>query len=937
MTTADGALTLVFNGEIYNYIELRTELAALGHRFRSMGDTEVLLAAYRQWGPDCVGHFNGMWAFALWDSAQQRLFCSRDRFGVKPFYYVQRSALFAFASEPKALWQSGLVEARPDMTLLGDFLAGYESSKPDASMFDGIYQLPGGYSLIVSAQGIERVQYWSLPCNPDLGPPQPDAGPIARVRQMLIESVRLRLRSDVPVGTCLSGGLDSSAIACLANDLMQHERNIPRSLVGAHQKTFTACYDDTTYDERPYAQMVVDQTGAEWHQAFPTAESLLADLDRFLWHHDEPPITTSIYAQWCVMRLVREKGIVVTLDGQGADELLGGYLPHDVYLSQILLAGQAGRLVREARAAGAVGGRPMRDILARVAASRLPAAARRHLQAGRPGRMLGLSREIAAAASARHQEMFGEESLSNLPRHLNTLTTANLPRLLRSEDRNSMAFSVEARTPFLDVHLAEYISLLPAVYRIHNGWSKVVLRRAVEGIVPDAICWRRDKKGFVTPEGAWLRVLRPVLADVFNGTTTCGAAARPARCPGHVAQRGVCRQRFGQRLGLALDGGGALAEDDWAVRIYLYHKVDRGYYESAHVTWRSSGGSFADHLLRAQPTLYSWRRELERLGCDVYFDLRSSYLLPQTRRCYLPMSLSGLLRGSLWVTRADPWLLQRDIIRRIEAFRPDIAFFPLGSSVWESTLTDLRRRGVRLVQWCGLPAGTMMERDRVNLPFFDLIFQPANLEKGLRAAGAGGRIEYIPIGVDPEVYRPLQLTAEEQERYGAEVCFIGGLSSRYHQARRELIEYAIKQGVQIKVWGGYREHFLESPILRCWQGQIWGKEQVKALCAAQIGLNFHVDHRPGELDRGLNIRAFELAACSVFQLMQRVPGVGEFFEAGRDIVCFDTREEMLERIRYYLTHDGERQAIAAAGRARVVRDHTWASRVERMVRCMAEL
>jgi spore maturation protein CgeB len=141
----------------------------------------------------------------------------------------------------------------------------------------------------------------------------------------------------------------------------------------------------------------------------------------------------------------------------------------------------------------------------------------------------------------------------------------------------------------------------------------------------------------------------------------------------------------------------------------------------------------------------------------------------------------------------------------------------------------------------------------------------------------------------------------------------------------------------MKIWGGYREHFVGSPILKCWQGQIWGEEQVKALCAAKIGLNFHVDHQPGELDRGLNIRAFELAACSVFQLMQRVPGVAEFFEVGQEIVCFDTREEMLDRIKYYLAHDDERQAIAAAGRARVLRDHTWARRVERMVQLMGQL
>ncbi len=373
------------------------------------------------------------------------------------------------------------------------------------------------------------------------------------------------------------------------------------------------------------------------------------------------------------------------------------------------------------------------------------------------------------------------------------------------------------------------------------------------------------------------------------------------------------------------------------MRVYLYHKVDRGFYESAYAAWRREGGQFANHLLRAQATLYSWKREFERYDCQIVTDLRSSFLMPQTLRRHLPMPLARLVRGGLWVTRFDPWLLQRDIIRRIESFKPDVAFFPLGSSVWQSTLRTLKRRGVRLVQWCGLPAATMMKRDRVNLPYFDLIFQPYTFAAGLRAAGAAGRIEHVPIGVDPEVHRPLNLTAAEYDRYRSDVCFIGGLGSRLHQARREMVEYAIEHGIRMKVWGGYREHFIGSPILRHWQGQIWGEEQVKALCATKIGLNFHQDHEPGDLDRGLNIRSFELPACGVFQLLQRVPGVEEFFELDKEIVCFDTKEEMLDKTRYYLAHEEQRQRIAAAARARVLRDHTWSSRFKKMLHYMGEL
>lgn len=368
------------------------------------------------------------------------------------------------------------------------------------------------------------------------------------------------------------------------------------------------------------------------------------------------------------------------------------------------------------------------------------------------------------------------------------------------------------------------------------------------------------------------------------------------------------------------------------MRIYLYWKVDRGYYESAHAAWRKEGGKFADHLLRAQATWYSWKQEFVRSGHQIEFDLRSSFLMPQTIRCYLPMPVSSLLRGGLWVTKFDPWLLQKDILRRIEKFKPDVVFFPLGSGVWESTLATLKQRGVKLAQWCGLPAKTMLSRDRAVLKYFDLIFQPANLADGLREAGAIGEIVYIPIGINPEIQRPVQPTAEEYQRYQSDICFMGGLSSHYHSARRQMIEYAIEQGVKIKIWGGRREHFIGSPILAHWHGEIWGEEQVKALCSSKIGLNFHVDHEPGELDQGLNVRAFELPACGVFQLLQRVPGVGEFFEEDKEIVCFDSKEEMVDKIHYYLSHDKQRRCIAEAGRQRVLSDHSWANRLERMIK-----
>lgn len=513
MSAPEGDLTVVFNGEIYNYIELRAELSARGHTFRSAGDTEVLLAAYREWGEDCVRRFNGMWAFAIWDARRRLLFCSRDRFGKKPFYYLKTASLFAFASEPKALWASGLAQAAPNSVVLEDFLAGYEASDPQASMFQDISQLPAAHSLTVEATRFALRRYWSLPVNPELGPAQPDESVSRQVFALLREAVRLRLRADVPIGTCLSGGLDSSSIVAIVNDLMQVEHNIPREQIGERQKTFTASYDDPGSDERRFAQQVVAQTNAAWHQTFPTADGLWADMQRFIWHHDEPPITTSMYAQWRVMKLASQHAVKVVLDGQGADELLAGYLPFEIYLAQILRAGQLIRVWQETRAMSRVGSRSLSDVLRRLIINQLPQAVQRRV---RLARRAGLRPDVAQQAVARHQQIFDAHSQSNLPTYLARLTEINLPRLLRAEDRNSMAFSIEARAPFLDVNLSESISQLPAGYRIHNGWSKYVLRRAVQHILPDSVVWRRDKKGFVTPEMSWMRELRPMLLDLFQ-------------------------------------------------------------------------------------------------------------------------------------------------------------------------------------------------------------------------------------------------------------------------------------------------------------------------------------------------------------------------------------------------------------------------------------
>jgi asparagine synthase (glutamine-hydrolysing) len=303
-SSADGAQQLVFNGEIYNYLELREELRAKGHRFRSETDTEVILAGYREWGDRCVERFNGMWAFAIWDRARRALFCSRDRLGIKPFYYRVTSETFAFASEP---WVLGSREARP--AAVRDYLEqGYVDAE-DETFFAGVFRLPPAHSLTVTADGMKLRRYWSLE------PSDPPDDPVAAVRALFLDAVRLQLRSDVPVGTCLSGGIDSSSIA-------------------------------------------VARTGAEAYWVSFQDRDLVADLPAIVRAQGEPFGSTSICAGWYVMREARTAGLTVMLDGQGGDEVLAGYRASFGYrLSDLLLAGRIAESMRELRAFAQVHGR----------------------------------------------------------------------------------------------------------------------------------------------------------------------------------------------------------------------------------------------------------------------------------------------------------------------------------------------------------------------------------------------------------------------------------------------------------------------------------------------------------------------------------------------------------------------------------------------------
>lgn len=505
MRSPDGMLWVTYNGEIFNYRELRDELRALGHAFHTASDTEVLLAAYREWGEDALGRFNGMWAFALYDATARRLFCARDRFGVKPFHYHAGDGLFAFASEIKALLVHPAVRASPHEPTLHGFLVQGALHEDAQTFYDGILSLPGGHHLAVDLRtGAHEVRRWY-----DLPSPSPVSGDPAAFREIVTDAVRLRLRSDVDVGTCLSGGLDSSSIVALTARLRDRDG-------GGRHRSFSVVYpDDDGLDESPHVCAVVAATGVEGIRATPTSAELVADLPALVRHQDEPFPSAGVYSQWRVMALARAAGVPVLLDGQGADEVLAGYHYHyGPYLASVAAERGLAAALGEARRAREATRRPWSFFLGLLAFHAVPlpaglrarAVARQATQGRVPPSLLAPDWIAGGRASAaeRHRPR------ARLHDELRAgILKTSLPALLRYEDRNSMAFSVEARTPFLDYRLVERAQALPSADLVRGGWTKAILREAMEGIVPDSVRWRRDKLGFATPEVRWLREIAP--------------------------------------------------------------------------------------------------------------------------------------------------------------------------------------------------------------------------------------------------------------------------------------------------------------------------------------------------------------------------------------------------------------------------------------------
>ncbi len=506
MASPDGRLVTVYNGEIYNYLELRAQLAP-SWQFKSHGDTEVLLAAYDKWGIDCLSRFVGMFAFAILDVPRRRLTLARDFFGIKPLYYAVAGNLLAFASEIGALLDLPGLSRSANPQRVMDYLRFGHTDFDDQTMFAAIKQLPPAHYLEIpldappAAALPAPVRYWELPSQRQTKNDISFDQAATALRDQFLASIHLHLRSDVPVGACLSGGIDSSSILAAT---ARARSGTPPAL-----HAFSYIADDERLNEGKWIDIAATAAGATLHKTLAARQDLPADLERLIAAQAEPFAGTSVYAQYRVFQLAQEAGVKVLLDGQGADELLGGYMPY-FRAATMLRQGRpidAWRFARHAAqidpAAGA--GPTFARAMGLIAPDRLHRLARRT----RKPRWLGDGWFAKHGVTAMNQRPSRGEKDLLIWKLRQDVSRLSLPMLLRYEDRNSMAFSIESRVPFLTPQLAELSLSLPEDYLVSDGGlTKSVFRAAMEGITPGAILQRRDKIGFATPQDNWLLAMQ---------------------------------------------------------------------------------------------------------------------------------------------------------------------------------------------------------------------------------------------------------------------------------------------------------------------------------------------------------------------------------------------------------------------------------------------
>lgn len=488
-----GRYTITYNGEVYNYLELRAELEAKGYGFSSRTDTEVILAAYDRWGEGCVTRFNGMWAFALYDRQTGTIFCSRDRFGVKPFYYTETGGRFIFGSEIKQLLEHFGVR-RVNRAILADYLLYGFEEHTNETFFEGIFKLEPSHNLVydLKTHTYEIRGYFDLENDAPLN--DPDEGEsIAKVYEALERAVDLRLRSDVKVGTCLSGGLDSSSIAAIASK--RYFKLSGERFTAIHAKSVEA-----KTDESRYAREAAEHCGLALIEVEPPLETITEKVREVVYTQEEPFGGPSVFMQYFVMEQARAHGCSVMLDGQGGDETMFGYEGYyPFYFASLLSGWKWGVFMREFSRL-----RPFklskRCILKGVLSVLVGNGAGRFKHYVKR-KQLGWR---TAYDGKRLDALFARRDFKAFQKR--EIMRRNLPHLLRYEDKNAMRHSVETRLPFVDYRFVGAAVSVRDELKFKNGYLKYILRKAVEPLLPASIVWRRDKFGFEAPTDTWIRM-----------------------------------------------------------------------------------------------------------------------------------------------------------------------------------------------------------------------------------------------------------------------------------------------------------------------------------------------------------------------------------------------------------------------------------------------
>jgi asparagine synthase (glutamine-hydrolysing) len=515
MTNADGSCVIVFNGEIYNYLELRAELEKLGYHFSTQTDTEVIINAYLKWGTDCQKRFIGMWSFALYDMRNKVLFCSRDRYGIKPFYYTTDNNTFYFGSEIKQILACPISKELNHPMLWRSMKINALLAYGEQTFFQQIKALKPGHFLIVKDSKIKTFVYDELDISTFEQSKLSFNEAVEQYQSLFAESIKLQMRSDVEVGSCLSGGMDSSAIVCSA-----------AKLTDKPFQTFSSYYDeDKALDERQWIKLVAEKVNAVSHLISPKADKTIEWFQKATWHNDLP-VGAGFVSQYAVMKLAREKGVKVLLDGQGSDELTAGY-NHSFYRYFADLLRQGKLMQMDAQMHRYFKGKSLFTILSSVPKIFMSALLSENMLYNIEFSFYrfepfndSFHSQVSKQLSNRKELLAEIQDLqtSRLSNFLyNLMHSTSIQTLLHYEDRMAMAHGVESRVPFLDHRLVQFAFSLPSSYKINPPIGKYVHREAMKSIIPDAIYNRKDKAIFSSPfYSKWLNgPLNEYVSDIF--------------------------------------------------------------------------------------------------------------------------------------------------------------------------------------------------------------------------------------------------------------------------------------------------------------------------------------------------------------------------------------------------------------------------------------